>query len=163
MMNHICNKSVLIIEDDRRMASALEKVLVGEGAVVSRADWGGDAIGIMKERDRRIDLLITDLRMPFVSGLTVVFAVHRAYPELPIIVLTAFGSPVVKAECIRQGATAFLEKPLDTPHLLEEIEKIFVSQKAGIAASPKANGSEDFPKTKSVSDEDGNGERNECL
>jgi FixJ family two-component response regulator len=46
-------------------------------------------------------------------------------------VLTAFGSPDVKAECIRQGAVAFLEKPLDTPQLLAAIEEIFGSQTAG--------------------------------
>ena len=63
--------------------------------------------------------------MPFVSGLTVVYAIHKIYPDLPIIVLTAFGSPDVKAECLRQGAAAFLEKPLNTAELLAADRKSF--------------------------------------
>ncbi|MGA9451011.1 MAG: response regulator [Verrucomicrobiia bacterium] len=133
-MKNIRDKSVLIVDDDARMLRALDKVLTGEGCSVTCANWAGDAIDILTERIKRIDLVITDLRMPFVSGMTAVYAIHKILPELPIIVLTAFGSPDVKAECLRQGATAFLEKPLDTPQLLEVIERIFTSQKPGLGA-----------------------------
>jgi len=130
MMKYICNKSVLIVDDDARMLRALDKVLTNEGAVVTCAEWAGDAIDILTERRKRIDLVITDLRMPFVSGITAVYAIHKVFPELPIIVLTAFGSPEVKAECLRQGAAALLEKPLDTVQLLGVVEKVFASQKS---------------------------------
>ncbi len=130
-MKNIHEKSVLLVDDDARMLRALKKVLTSEGAVITCAEWAGDAIDILKGRKKRIDLVITDLRMPFVSGMTAVYAIHKVFPELPIIVLTAFGSPDVKAECLRQGATAFLEKPLDTPQLLDVIQRIFTSQKTG--------------------------------
>jgi DNA-binding NtrC family response regulator len=128
-MKNIRDKSVLIVDDDARMLRALDRVLTNEGAVTICAEWAGDAIDILTERKKRVDLVITDLRMPFVSGMTAVYAIHKVLPELPIIVLTAFGSPDVKAECLRQGATAFLEKPLDTPQLLTAIEDVFASQK----------------------------------
>ena len=127
MMKNIRNKSVLIVDDDARMLRALDKVLTSEGAVITCANWVGDAIEILTEQKKQIDLVITDLRMPFVTGITGVFAIHKLLPELPVIVLTAFGSPDVKAECLRQGATAFLEKPLDTPQLLDVIERVFAS------------------------------------
>jgi DNA-binding NtrC family response regulator len=130
MMKNIRNKSVLIVDDDARMLRALDKVLTNEGAAVTCAEWAGDAIDILTGRRKRIDLVITDLRMPFVSGLTAVYAIHKVLPKLPIIVLTAFGSPDVKAECLRQGAAAFLEKPLDTPQLLDVVEEVFASRKA---------------------------------
>ena len=133
-MKNIRDKSVLIIDDDARMLRALDKVLTGEGCSVTCANWAGDAFDILTERIKRIDLVITDLRMPFVSGMTAVHTIHKVLPELPIIVLTAFGSPDVKAECLRQGATAFLEKPLDTRQLLEVIDRIFNSQKPGTGA-----------------------------
>jgi len=120
----------LIVDDDARMLRALDRVLTNEGAITTCAEWAGDAIDILTERKKRIDLVITDLRMPFVSGMTAVYAIHKILPELPIIVLTAFGSPDVKAECIRQGAAAFLEKPLDTPQLLDVIEEVFASPEA---------------------------------
>ena len=128
-MKNIRNKSVLIVDDDVRMLRALDKVLTNEGAVTTCAEWAGDAIDILTERKKRVDLVITDLRMPFVSGMTAVYAIHKMLPGLPIIVLTAFGSPDVKAECLRQGAAAFVEKPLDTPQMLNVIERVFASQK----------------------------------
>ena len=131
-MKNIRNKSVLIVDDDARMLRALDRVLTNEGAVTTCAEWAGDAIDILMERKKQVDLVITDLRMPFVSGMTAVYAIHKILPELPIIVLTAFGSPDVKAECLRQGATAFLEKPLDTPQLLDVVERVFTSPKSGV-------------------------------
>jgi DNA-binding NtrC family response regulator len=130
MKKMLNDKSILIVDDDQRMLRALDKVLTGEGASVTAAQWAGDALDFLTARQTRIDLVITDLRMPFVSGMTVVYAIHEIFPALPIIVLTAFGSPDVEAECLRQGAAAFLEKPLNTSELLEVIKRVFASQKA---------------------------------
>jgi len=136
MTKYIRDKSILVVDDDTRMLHALDKVLTAAGAAVIRAEWAGDAIDTLIEKQKRIDLVITDLRMPFVSGMTVVFAIHKLRPGLPVIVLTAFGSTDVKDECMRQGAAAFLEKPLNTKHLLEEVEKVLGEQKA--RANPNA-------------------------
>jgi two-component system, NtrC family, response regulator PilR len=129
-MKKLRNKSVLIIDDDPGMLRALDKVLSGEGAEVTSAAWAGDAIDILTERRKKVDLVVTDLRMPILTGLTVVYAIHKVFPALPVVVLTAFASPDVKTECLRQGAVAFLEKPLDTPQLLTVIEGVFASQNA---------------------------------
>ena len=128
-------KSILIIDDDPGMLRALDKVLTGEGAVVISAAWAGDAIEILTARQARIDLVITDLRMPILTGMTVVYAIHEVFPELPVIVLTAAGSPAVKAECLRQGAAAFLEKPLNTAQLLNAIGCVFAPHKTSPLAS----------------------------
>jgi DNA-binding NtrC family response regulator len=125
------DKSILVVDDDARWLRALDKVLTGEGALVTGALWAGDVLDVLTARKIRFDLLITDLRMPFVTGLTVVYSVRKMFPCLPIIVLTAFGSPDVKAECLRLGAAAFLEKPLNTATLLDVIEGVFVSRLTG--------------------------------
>lgn len=127
MMKEIRGKSILVVDDDARWLRALDKVLTGEGATVFRAQWAGDVLDILTARKIRFDLVITDLRMPFVTGLTVVYSVRKMFPDLPIIVLTAFGSPDVKAECLRQGAVAFLEKPVETAALLHAIEEALAS------------------------------------
>ncbi len=129
-MKKLRDKSVLIVDDDPGMLRALDKVLTGEGAVVTRADCAGSAVEVLTGREKTIDLVITDLRMPFVTGITVLYAIHEIFPALPVIVLTAFGSADVKAECLRQGAAAFLEKPLDTPQLLTAVEGVFALQRS---------------------------------
>lgn len=132
-MKNLCDKAVLIVDDDARMLRALDKVLTSEGCQVTCAGWAGDAIDVLTEEKKQFDLVITDLRMPFVTGITVVYAIHKMLPDLPIVVLTAFGGPDVKAECLRQGAVAFLEKPLDSQHLLDVIGKIFKPRKNGMS------------------------------
>jgi DNA-binding NtrC family response regulator len=125
----ILDKSILIVDDDARMLCALDKVLTGEGAVVTCTGGPADAVAILTGRQKAIDLIITDLWMPFDhgTGMTVISVVHEIFPTLPVIVLTAFGSPEVKAECLRQGAMAFLEKPLDTRQLLTAIDRALAS------------------------------------
>jgi DNA-binding NtrC family response regulator len=138
MTKCILNKSILVVDDDSRWLRILDKVLTGEGALVFRARRAGELLEILTDRKLQFDLLITDFRMPSVSGLTVVNSVHKMFQVLPIIVVTAFGSPDVKSECLRQGAAAFLEKPLDTIALLDVIESVFARYPAnplGHAAS----------------------------
>ena len=128
-MEGILNKNILVVDDDERMLRALAKTLSSEGAVVTTSQWGGDAIEILSRREQNVDLVITDLRMPLVTGAALVHSIHLIFPELPIIVLTAFGSSEARAECLRQGAAAFLEKNLSTAQLLAEIERAFTSRK----------------------------------
>ena len=129
MGKEICNRSVLLVDDDERMLRALDRVLTNEGATVTCSSWAGRAIDILVEKKTQVDLVIIDLHMPFMSGLTAVFVIHSHFPKLPIIVLTAYGSPDVKAECLRQGAVAFLEKPLDSHVLIDAVQDAFSLQK----------------------------------
>lgn len=140
----INKKSVLIVDDDERMLRALDKVLTREGATVTCSSWAGSAIGVLAEK-KPVDLVIIDLCMPFISGLTTVHAIHSYYPRLPIIVLTAFGSPTVRAECLREGAVAFLEKPLDSHLLIDAIKDVFAQTENRTTDSRRmANGAQQF-------------------
>ena len=130
-MARLQDKSILVVDDDASMLRSLNKVLRNEGAAVTCADWAGEAIEVLTRRRSRTDLVITDLRMPFLTGTTLLYAIHEIFPLLPVIVLTAFGSPEVKAVCREQGAAAFLEKPLDTAHLLEVIQRVLASARSG--------------------------------
>ncbi len=125
-MINLRDKCVLVIDDDAAMLRALEKVLVGEGCQVTCATLVEDAIEILVERKTPIDLVITDLWMQYVTGVMGLYGIHMMFPDLPVIVLTAFGSPDVKAACLKQGVAAFLEKPLDTKQLLNAVEGALV-------------------------------------
>jgi len=128
-MEGILNKNILIVDDDERMLRALAKTLNNEGALVTTAQGAGEAIEILSRREKNVDLVITDLRMPLVTGMALVHFIHLICPDLPVIVLTAFGSPETRAECLRQGAAAFLEKNLSTAQLMTEIDQVFTTRK----------------------------------
>jgi DNA-binding NtrC family response regulator len=139
-MNGLCNKSVLIIDDDAAMLRALNKVLTGEGAITTNAAWAGEAIERLTNKFERFDLIITDLRMPLIGGRTILGAVAVALPHVPVIIITAFATPEIKAECLRAGAAAFLEKPLDTQQLLATIELAFTPPEPKAARRSRSRG-----------------------
>ncbi len=128
-MRSINGKSILVVDDDAAMLRALQKVLTGEGASVATASWAGEITERLDENQGRFDLIITDLRMPILNGESVLRAVKAALPDVPVVVITAFGSPEKQAECRKDGAAAFLEKPLDTPQLLAAIDEVVSTSK----------------------------------
>ena len=76
----------------------------------------------LADSEKRFDVVITDLRMPMFSGRGVL-ALASALPELPVIIITAFGGPDVEAQALRLGAFAFLEKPVAAPQLIDVVKR----------------------------------------
>ena len=145
-MHGILNTKILIVDDDERFLRALGKTLRGEGAVVTATQWPLDAIDILS-RPEKMDLVITDLRMPLVNGEMLLHSIRLMSADLPIIVLTAFAGPETKAEALRQGATLFLEKNLTTAGLLAAISRTFQLQRqlkerseTGVLSKPERTG-----------------------
>jgi DNA-binding NtrC family response regulator len=122
-MATIRNKSILVIDDDIGMLRALSKVLMSEGCIVAGAANPGAAMEYVTNKTLTIDLVITDLRMPVIDGMRVMECIKRRNPHVPVIVITAFGDPSVRERAAELGAAAFLEKPIDTAHLLDAIQK----------------------------------------
>ena len=120
-MDELQNKSVLVVDDDPGMLRAMSKVLAGEGMQVTGVS---DPVAVVKklaDSEKRFDLIITDLRMPMFSGRGVL-ALTSALPELPVIIITAFGGPDVETQALRLGAFAFLEKPVAATQLIEVVK-----------------------------------------
>src|SRR5438128_12538321 len=87
-----------------------------------------DPVAVVKklaDSEKRFDVVITDLRMPMFSGRGVL-ALASALPELPVIIITAFGGPDVEAQALRLGAFAFLEKPVAAAQLIEVVKGAFL-------------------------------------
>jgi CheY-like chemotaxis protein len=121
-MKCLRNKSILLIDDDASLLRALDKVLSEAGAIITTACRGGDGLELLSKRQRRFDLIITDLQMPFVKGVDVVRAIHDFFPPQPVVVLTAFANPEIRAACLEHGAVAVLEKPMGSQGLIAAIE-----------------------------------------
>ena len=122
IMDELHDKSVLVVDDDPGMLRAMSKVLAGKGMQVTGVS---DPVAVVKklaDSEKRFDVVITDLRMPMFSGRGVL-ALASALPELPVIIITAFGGPDVEAQALRLGAFAFLEKPVAAAQLIEVVKR----------------------------------------
>jgi len=100
---------ILVVDDDAVARDLLAEALKKEGYEVEAFGSGEEAIA--RGRDGRVDLVLTDIRMGAVDGLTVLREFKRMTPDTAIVVLTAFGSLEGAIEAIKQGAYDYLAKP----------------------------------------------------
>ena len=114
--------TILIVEDHQDTRETLRDYLEEFGYVVDVAVDGAD--GLRKVQDREIDLIITDLNMPYVSGLELLAAIktHKLNPD--VLVLSATGLVSKAVEAMRLGAVNYLVKPVDLDQLTSEVRAV---------------------------------------
>jgi two-component system, NtrC family, response regulator HydG len=106
---------VLVVDDERAMAEMLADGLADSGYDAVVAASSEEAA--LRLREEAFDALVTDLRMPGVDGLALLAEARRASPDLPVIVMTAFGAIDSAIESIRRGASHYLTKPFKLEEL----------------------------------------------
>jgi DNA-binding NtrC family response regulator len=114
-------RRLLIVEDRDSLRRMLERALGQEGYDVAAAADGRTGIRLLEERS--FDLVLTDLKLPDVSGLEVLQASRAAQPRVPVVVLTGYGTVGTAVEAMKLGAYDFLEKPLEIDDLSRLIER----------------------------------------
>jgi DNA-binding NtrC family response regulator len=119
--------TILIVEDKESMALMLSQAVEAEGYEVIVARDGRE--GIKKFLETRVDLVVTDLKLPYKSGLEVLEAVREHNPLTPVILMTAFGTIETAVKAVKGGAYDFLTKPFDPDHLLILIGKALEKQR----------------------------------
>jgi len=112
---------VLVVDDEASARGGMEKLLTQDGFTVSVAADGRAALELAAERPP--DVVITDLKMPGMDGLTLLGELRKTYEDLPVIVVTAFGDVSSAVAAIRAGAEDYLTKPVDFDALLLCIER----------------------------------------
>jgi DNA-binding NtrC family response regulator len=108
--------SVLLVEDRDSLRSMLRSVLEGEGFDVAEAADGERAAAALAKR--RFSAVITDLKLPGRDGHAVLAAAKEADPDLPVIVMTAYGTVEDAVGAMKKGAFDFIAKPVDPDHLV---------------------------------------------
>jgi len=107
--------SILVVDDDAVVRQSLARVLEQEGHRIDQA--GSGAEGVQMFENHGYSLVILDLRMPRLGGLTVLQHVRNSRPEVPILVMTGYPSLENAKESIQLGAFDFLPKPLDAAQI----------------------------------------------
>ncbi len=106
---------IMVVEDDRSQREELAGFLRDLGADVREAEDGKAALEMVAAYSP--DLCITDFRMPHMDGGELLLEIHRINPEIPVILVTAFGTVQGAVAALKEGATDYLLKPLDLGEL----------------------------------------------
>ncbi|AMV72265.1 hypothetical protein JCM30471_07490 [Desulfuromonas carbonis] len=116
-------KRILIVDDERSFLLSLRDGLAAHnpGLTILLAGNGREATEILHRE--KIDLLVTDLKLPVMDGFQLLAWVSRFRPQLPVIVMTAFGTPEIEARLSRMNSLIYLEKPLDFAVLVAAIDR----------------------------------------
>jgi DNA-binding NtrC family response regulator len=112
---------ILLVEDKDSLRRVLRLTLENAGYTVTEAPDARAAVAEIARAPHR--LVLTDLRMPHGSGLDVLHAARAADSDVPVIVMTAFGSIDEAVQAMKDGAHDFLQKPVDSNHLLLLVER----------------------------------------
>ncbi len=112
---------ILVVDDEASARSGLEKLLRQSGYVVDTAKDGKDALAVAAEHPPEV--VVTDLKMPEMDGMTLLGKLRESDRDLPVIVATAFGDVSSAVAAMRAGASDYLTKPIDFEALLVAIER----------------------------------------
>jgi len=112
------NDRILIVEDDQDMREMLSEILTDSGYQTLVAPEAMDALKLIRDDRKMLDLVITDVRMPGVKGDEILAAVRASRSETPVLVITAFGTVEHAVEMVRAGAYQYITKPFHMTELL---------------------------------------------
>jgi two-component system response regulator AtoC len=117
-------RRILVVDDEQNMRNALSILLEKHNYAVCTASDGKKAIAAI-EGGEVIDLIITDLKMPNVDGIGVLQYLTENKRNIPLVLITAYGSIEVAVEAMKMGATDFITKPFNKDVICHVINKIF--------------------------------------
>ncbi len=114
-------KTILIVEDEEMLRESLAELLAEEGYQIAQATNGQEAYELVLVQP--VDLVLTDVRMPEMDGITLLSRLQQLMPETPVIVLTAYGTVENAVAAMRAGARDYLLKPVQFDDVLLKIQR----------------------------------------
>ena len=113
---------ILIAEDDELILRTVEHKLIQEGHEVILTRNGQEAIEKIGELD--LDLIVTDIMMPFASGIEILSAIKKSEKKVPVIILSSMGQEEVVVDAFDLGAADFMVKPFSPNELILRIKRL---------------------------------------
>jgi len=114
-------ETILIVDDEKNYLVVLEALLGAEGYEIVTANDGKAALATVREAD--LDMVITDMKMPGMSGMELLEECKRIKPELPVIMMTAFGTIEMAVEAMKKHAYDYIQKPFENEQLKLTVKK----------------------------------------
>jgi len=113
--------TVLVVDDEPANLASIEKIFQRDGMRVFTADGAKTALELV--RTHRIQVVLTDLMMPGISGLELLRAIKQLSPDTEVVMMTAYGTVETAVQAMREGAYDFVEKPLKRMTIIKSVRK----------------------------------------
>ena len=115
------NSQILIVDDDSELREAIVDTLMLTGYVCLEASSGEAALDMLSKN--RIDMVISDIQMDGMDGHTLLNTIHEKYPQLPVLLMTAYANINGAVRAMRDGAIDYLSKPFAPEVLLNQVSR----------------------------------------
>ncbi|MCU0596584.1 MAG: sigma-54 dependent transcriptional regulator, partial [Desulfobacterota bacterium] len=113
--------TILIVDDEKNYLVVLEALLNPEGYEIVTAEKAHEALRVIKEAD--VDLVLTDMKMPGMTGMELLEEAKKIKPEVPVIMMTAYGTIEMAVEAMKKQAYDYITKPFQNEELKLTIRK----------------------------------------
>ena len=118
---------VLVVDDEPLIRWSLAETLSDRGHTVTEAGDGKEALRVVTLAANRPDVVLLDYRLPDSNDLSLFAAIKRELPEVPIILMTAYGSPEITAGALALGAYRVVNKPFEVQDLVTLVQEAHAS------------------------------------
>jgi len=115
--------SILVVDDEEMMRAVLEKILAREGYRVHTAEHGEAALRVLE--NEKVSIMISDLKMPVMDGFGLLKAVKERYPQLGVIMMTAYGDTYTVKDALLLGADEYITKPFKSFEISLIVERVY--------------------------------------
>jgi putative two-component system response regulator len=112
---------ILVVDDDPLTLQVTQELLLDAGFAVCPCSSARGALAALTGRE--VDVVLTDIKMPEMTGIELLAAIRLAYPEIPVILMTAYAELDVAVEAIKKGASDFIIKPFKPLQLIHPLKK----------------------------------------
>ena len=120
-MNRENNSLILVVDDNHFVLKSIPMLLQDCGFSIYACENAKDAMTALQNNE--IEVVLTDIKMPEISGLELLEEIQNIYPEMPVILMTAYAELDVAVEAIKKGAFDFIMKPLNEEILVHSVKK----------------------------------------
>lgn len=115
------NRSILIVDDDPYVLESVSRLLIESSYHTISCSNGEEAVAQALKNE--VDLILTDIKMPGISGIQLLDKIHAIYPKMPVILMTGYAELEIAIDAIKRGAFDFIIKPYNPDYLLHTIVK----------------------------------------
>ncbi len=133
-MENMVKEHILIVDDEQNMRNTLAFILETANYQVTTAAEGREALEEIleaREKGRPVDLLITDMRLPGLTGLQLIDELNYLKIKIPVLVITAYGDRSLFLELMRTGCADYLDKPFDYKELVKRVNLLVEKKQTG--------------------------------